>query len=81
MKPEITVNMNLKTRPAIYTPCIDRPKLGLVKGTPVHVDVFGIYQVSDGEDVDAYFVVTLPSGRCTYTGVEEIQFTDMGVEE
>lgn len=81
MKPEITVNMNLTTRPAIYTPCVSRPKLDLVKGTPVCVDVFGVYQVSDGEDVDAYFVVTLPNGRCTYAGVEEIQFTDMGVGE
>ena len=75
---DITVNLNLKTRPAIYTPACDRPKLDLKKGQEVCVDVFGIYQVSDGDDVDAYFVITLLNGRCTYAGVEEIRFIDMG---
>lgn len=77
----ITVNINLATRPAIYTPKYDRPHLGLTKGEEVSVDVFGVYQVNVVDDVDAYFVVTLPSGRCTYTGIEEIRFIDMGVNE
>ena len=77
----ITVNMNLKTRPAIYTPKFDRSNLGLKKGEPVQVDVFGVYQVAIDEEVDAYFVVMLPSGKCTYTGVEDIQFLDAGVPE
>lgn len=81
MAGNITVNMNLKTRPAIYTPKIDRPHLGLKKNEPVNVDVFGIYQVAIDDEVDAYFVVTLPTGKCTYVGVEDIQFTDMGVPE
>lgn len=79
MAAHIEVNMNLKTRPAIYTPKIDRPHLGLSKNVPVNVDVFGIYQVAIDDEVDAYFVVTLPSGKCTYAGVEDIQFTDTGV--
>lgn len=81
MTPHIEVNMNLKTRPAIYTPKFDRPHLELKKGEPVNVDVFGIYQVAIDDEVDAYFVVTLPSGKCAYAGVEDIQFTDMGVPE
>lgn len=75
---DITVNMNLKTRPAVYTPRIDRPHLSLKRGDKVRVDVFGIYQVAVDDDIDAYFVVTLPSGRCTYASVEDIRFTDCG---
>lgn len=77
----ITVNMNLETRPAIYTPCVNRPKLGLDAHVPVKVGVFGLYQVVVDEDIDAYFVVTLPNGKCTYAGVDQIQFTDCGVPE
>lgn len=81
MKGDITVNMNLKTRPATYRPKIDRPHLDIKKGEPVGVDVFGIYQVTVEDEVDAYFVVMLPSGKCTYVGVEDIQFLDVGVPE
>ena len=77
----ITVNMNLKTRPAIYTPVVSRPQYGLEAGVPVKVDVFGIYQVAIDVDVDAYFVVTLPSGQCTYAGVDQIRFTDCGYSD
>ena len=77
----ITVNMNLKTRPAIYTPPVDRPNLGVKAHEKYDVDVFGVYQVAIDEDVDAYFVVMLPSGKCTYAGIEQIQFTDCGVPE
>lgn len=73
-----TVSLNLKTRPAIYTASVDRPKLSVVKDTPYSVDVFGIYQVAIEDEVDAYFVITLPTGQCTYAGVEEIRFTDCG---
>lgn len=75
----IEVNMSLTTRPAIYTPVVNRPNLGLEAYVPVNVDVFGVYQVAVEADIDAYFVVTLPNGRCTYAGIEEIQFTDMGI--
>ena len=81
MAGNITVNMNLQTRPAIYTPKINRPHLNIKKGESINVDVFGVYQVAVDEDVDAYFVITLPNGKCTYAGVEDIQFTDMGVPE
>ena len=73
----IEVNMNLITRPAIYTPVIDRPSFGIKKNEPVSVDVFGIYQVAIDDEVDAYFVVTLPNGQCTYAGVDSIRFTDV----
>ena len=75
--PKIDVYMNLCTRPAILTPKRDAPKAGLKKGEPVNVNVFGLYQVKVEEyDVDAYFVVELPNGRCVYASVESIQFTD-----
>ena len=61
-------------RRAIYTPGVDRPTLGLTKGTPVECKVFGCYQVSDGDDVNPYFVLELESGRCTYALPEQIQF-------
>ena len=73
----ISVNMTLKERPAVYTPKVNRPKLNLVKDVPVNVGVLGIYQIADGDDVDAYFVVVLPGGKCTYAGVEEIEFKDV----
>lgn len=75
----ITVNMNLKTRPAIYTAPVDRPTLGVEKGQQYCVDVFGVYQVAVDEDVDAYFVIMLPNGRCAYAGIEQIKFTDCGM--
>lgn len=82
MKPSITVNINLSTRPAIYTAPIDRPSFGIEKDKKYNVDVFGIYQVKISEDeIDAYFVIALPDGRCTYVGVESIQFTDMGEQQ
>lgn len=74
----IEVNMNLKTRPAIYTPPVDRPKFGIKKNFPVEVDVLGLYQVQVEGDIDAYFVVTLPGGQCMYAGVDSIRFTDVG---
>ena len=81
MKPSITVNMNLASRPAEYTPACNRPNYGLVKGITVKVDVLGLYQVKISEDeIDAYFVITLPDGRCTYAGVDTIKFLDMGVQ-
>ena len=76
--PKISVQMNLATRPAIYTPAVNRPKYGLEKDKAYPVDVFGVYQVKVSEDeVDAYFVICLPDGRCLYAGVDTIQFTDM----
>lgn len=74
----IEVNMNLSTRPAIYTSPVDRPKLGIEKNVPVNVEVFGIYQVKVDDEIDAYFVVVLPDGRCTYAAVDSIRFTDVG---
>lgn len=61
-------------RRAIYTPLVDRPALGLTKGTPVNCRVWGCYQVHDGEDVNPYFVIELESGRCTHASPEQIQF-------
>lgn len=75
--PDIEVHMNLCTRPAILTPKYDITKLGLKKGEPIKVDVFGLYQVRvDEDDIDAYFVAELPDGKCVYAAVDTIQFTD-----
>lgn len=62
-------------RSAIYTPCVDRPKLGLEKGKEYKCRVWGCYQVDDGEDVNPYFVIELENGRCTHAAPEQIQFT------
>jgi hypothetical protein len=57
------------------TPRYDNVKLGLKKGEQVDVDVFGCYQVrADEDDIDAYFVVELPDGRCAYAAIDTIQF-------
>ena len=61
-------------RGAIYTPCVDRPALGLEKDKEYFCRVHGCYQVNDGEDVNPYFVIELESGRCTHASPEEIQF-------
>ena len=76
-----SINVNLRTRPALYTPVFDRPNLGLKKDRPVNVGVFGAYQVAVDDDVDAYFVVELPDGHCTYAGVSDIKFLDVAPPE
>lgn len=65
---------SFERRRAIYRPIVDRPALGITKGTEVHCRVFGCYQVCDGEDVNPYFIVELPNGRCTYVSPEYLQF-------
>ena len=73
----IECSMNLSTRPARYTPKYDRKHLGIIGGETLSVDVFGVYQVAIDDEVDAYFVVMLPDGRCTYAGIEDVQFVDV----
>ena len=63
-------------RRAYYTPCVDRPALGLQKGVPAECRVWGCYQVNDGEDINPYFVIELASGRCTHASPEQIQFIE-----
>lgn len=75
MAGHINVNVNLTTRPAIYTPNKYRAAaLKIEEGTVLKVDVFGLFQVASEEDTDAYFVVELPDGSCTYANVTEIKF-------
>ena len=74
---DMTVKMHLQTRPAIYTPRCNRPELGIQKGDVISCDAFGCFQVTDGEDdINPYFVVELPDGRCTYVAPEDLRFTD-----
>ena len=68
------IEIKFQRRRAIYRPRVDRPALGIVKGTEVRCLVWGCYQVTDGEDVNPYFVVELESGRCTHVSPEDIQF-------
>lgn len=76
MMPGLEMNIVWHRRRAIYTPLVDRPKLGLVKGVPVECRVWGCYQVSDGDDINPYFVIELNSGRCTHASPEQIQFVE-----
>ena len=73
------LEMTWRMRRAIYTPRIDRPDIDIKKDTEVPCDVFGCFQVSDGEDINPYFIVELESGRCTYVAPEDIRFVDKDV--
>lgn len=61
-------------RRAMYTPIVNRPALGLLKDVPVPCRVWGCYQVSDGEDINPYFVIELENGRCTCASPEQVIF-------
>ena len=75
MKPSFEVSVNLATRPALYTPNKYRAAaLKVEEGAVLNVEVFGLFQVASDEDTDAYFVVELPDGSCTYANVTEIKF-------
>lgn len=77
----LSCTISWQTRPAFYTPNIYRAKVLQVQpGSVLDVDVLGLYQVSDGEDIDAYFIVEMSDGKCTYASVEEIQFADRGID-
>lgn len=70
----MTIDVVFNTREAIYTPSkFNAVKYNLV-GEKVNVGVFGLYQVKDEDETDAYFVVELPDGRCCYARVDQIQF-------
>lgn len=76
MKPSMTIDVSFKGRRALYTPTkFNAIKYNLV-GKTVDVEAFGIFQVKEDEDIDAYFVVKLPDGRCCYAGVDQIQFVE-----
>lgn len=75
MKYSTTVNVNLATRRALYTPSkYNAKEYGLSTEEPTEVGVFGLFQVKEDDEEDAYFVVELPDGRCCYAGVCQIQF-------
>lgn len=75
MRPCLTVSVNLQTRKALYTPsAYNANKYKLSTETPTEVGVFGLFQCSDEDGSEAYFVVELPDGKCCYAGVDDIQF-------
>lgn len=82
MNPGLTINVNLTTKRALYKPSIyNADKYGLSSDTPVEVDVFGLFQIKEDEDIDAYFVVKLPDGHCCYASVQSIQFLHEEADE
>lgn len=74
----MALNMEIvwQRRRAIYRPQVDRPQLGIKAETEVPCRVWGCYQVSDGEDINPYFVVELENGRCTHVSPENLQFIE-----
>ena len=76
MKPSINVSVNLETRPAEFK----RPFAtnNMPANTPIKCDVFGLFQCSDSDGADAYFVVELEDGTCTYVLPNYLRFTDRG---
>ena len=79
MQSSIEVNMNLSGRPAYYRPNkYAATRLGVAEDSKLNVEVLGLFQVADGDDVEPYFVIELGDGRVCYAGVTEIQFADIG---
>jgi len=75
MKPSLTVNVNLITHKALYTPSsYNATKYNLSTTEPTEVGVFGLFQCGDTDGSEAYFVVKLPDGKCCYADVCQIQF-------
>ena len=68
------IEIKYERRSAIYTPLVNRPALGLTRDVPVNCEVWGCYQVNDGDDINPYFVIELENGRCTHALIEQIQF-------
>lgn len=78
---KMTVSVGLEQRKAIYKPSkLNAVKYNLV-GETVTVGVFGLFQVKEEDDTDAYFVVELPDGKCCYARVDQIQFIEEREEE
>jgi len=72
----VNIHCNLVTRKALYTPSkLNAVKYNLV-GKTVTVGVFGLFQIKEEDDIDAYFVVELPDGKCCYARVDQIQFIE-----
>ena len=73
----VSIHCNLVTRKALYWPSdFNAMKYNLSTTEPTTVGVFGLFQVKEEEDVDAYFVVELPNGMCCYANVVQIQFIE-----
>ena len=74
---KLTMTLNWNKRPAIYRPNKYRVvKYELPEGAEVPVEVLGIFQCADDDEVGPVFVVELPNGKCDYAAITEIQFTD-----
>lgn len=79
MRSSIEVNMNLSGRPAHYRPNkYAAMRMGVAEGSKLNVEVLGLFQINDGDDIEPYFVVELGDGRVYYAHVTEIQFADTG---
>lgn len=79
MRNSIEVNMNLSGRPAYYRPNkYAAMRMGVAEGSKLNVEVLGLFQINDGDDIEPYFVVELGDGRVYYAHVTEIQFADIG---
>ena len=77
MNNSMTINIGLHGRPAEYRPNqYAAVRLGVEKGSTLNVEVLGLYQVADGEDVNPYFIVELQDGRVRYASPDEITFVD-----
>ena len=82
MKSTIEVKCNLTTEKALFTPNAYQAKRhGLSETEPTVVGVFGLFQVKEDDETDAYFVVKLPDGHCCYAGVSDIQFIEKEADE
>lgn len=82
MKSTIEVSVNLATEEALFMPNARQAKHhGLSTTEPIVVGVFGLFQVKEGDDIDAYFVVKLPNGHCCYASIHQILFIEKEADE
>ena len=69
-----TIEMKWERRPVAFVPRYDSEKLGYKRGEPVTAYALGLFQCSDDDSANPYFVVELENGKCTYVAPEDIQF-------
>lgn len=82
MRIPIDVHFNLTVKKALFTPnAFQAKRHGLSTTEPTEVGVFGLFQVKEDDEIDAYFVVKLPDGHCCYASVTDIQFIKKEADE
>lgn len=65
-------------RPALATYKYNNPKYAIVKDEPKKCFVLGLFQCSEEDGPNPYFIVEFESGQCFYAAPEQVVFVDGG---